>query len=79
MGVHLLSMASDAMTDKAVDALKKEYPELAALTFKAVKTEIPDLGTTYRLLAGPLAAAEAELLCKSLQAKGQSCAAAYFP
>lgn len=79
MGVHLLSMASDAMTDKAVDALKKEYPELAALTFKAVKTEIPDLGTTYRLLAGPLAAAEAEQLCKSLQAKGQSCAAANFP
>ncbi|OAN52400.1 hypothetical protein A6A04_00310 [Paramagnetospirillum marisnigri] len=79
MGVHLLSMASDNLTDKAVDALKKEFPEqLGALTFKAVKTEIPDLGTTYRLLAGPLSAADSEQLCKALRAKGQSCAVAAF-
>ncbi|CAA7627352.1 SPOR domain-containing protein [Magnetospirillum sp. SS-4] len=74
VGVHLLSMASDSLTDKAVDALKKEFPELAALAFKAVKTTIPELGTTYRLLAGPMSAAEAEQMCKALRAKGQSCA-----
>lgn len=78
LGLHLLSMASDSLTDKAVDALKKEYPELGALTFKAVKTEIPDLGTTYRLLAGPLPQAEAEQMCKALRAKGQSCAVAGY-
>ncbi|RAU23280.1 SPOR domain-containing protein [Paramagnetospirillum kuznetsovii] len=78
MGLHLLSMASDSMTDKAVDALKKEYPELAALTFKAVKTDIPDLGTTYRLLAGPMAQAEADQMCKALRTKGQSCAVAAY-
>lgn len=78
MGVHLLSMASDSLTGKAVDALKKEYPELAALEFKAVKTEIPDLGTTYRLLAGPLLQAEAEKLCVALRAKAQSCVVAGY-
>ena len=78
VGVHLLSMASDSMTAKAVDALKKEYPELAALEFKAVKTEIPDLGTTYRLLAGPLPRDEAEKLCIALRAKAQSCAVAGY-
>jgi hypothetical protein len=74
VGIHLLSMASDTLTDKAVEALKKEFPELAAMSFKAVKTTIPELGTTYRLLAGPLPPAEAEQMCKALRAKGQSCA-----
>ena len=78
VGVHLLSMASDAMTAKAVDALKKEYPELAPLEFKAVKTEIPDLGTTYRLLAGPMPKDEAEKLCVALRAKAQSCVVAGY-
>ncbi|CAA7624882.1 conserved exported hypothetical protein [Candidatus Terasakiella magnetica] len=78
MGLHLLSMASANLTDKAVEALKKEYPELGGLEFKAVKTVIPDLGTTYRLLAGPVPAGEVEALCKSLRSKGQSCAASSF-
>lgn len=78
LGLHLLSMASPTTTDKAVEALKKEYPELAALEFKAVKTDIPDLGTTYRLMAGPLSGADAETLCRALRGKGQSCAIANF-
>ncbi len=78
LGLHLLSMASPTMTDKAVEALKKEYPELAPLEFKAVKTDIPDLGTTYRLMAGPLSGADAETLCRALRGKGQSCAIANF-
>ncbi|BAE52527.1 hypothetical protein amb3723 [Paramagnetospirillum magneticum AMB-1] len=78
LGLHLLSMASPNMTDKAVDALKKEYPELSALEFKAVKTDIPDLGTTYRLIAGPMSGADADTLCRALRGKGQSCAIANF-
>jgi hypothetical protein len=78
LGLHLLSMASPSMTDKAVDALKKEYPELAPLEFKAVKTDIPDLGTTYRLMAGPMSGSDAETLCRALRAKGQSCAISNF-
>lgn len=78
VGVHLLSMASPTTTDKAVEALKKENPELASLSFKALKTVIPDLGTTYRLLAGPLAPAEAETLCRTLRTRGQSCAVSGF-
>lgn len=78
LGLHLLSMASPTTTDKAVEALKKEYPELAPLEFKAVKTDIPDLGTTYRLMAGPLSGADAESLCRALRGKGQSCAIANY-
>jgi len=78
VGVHLLSMASPSTTDKAVEALKKENPELASLSFKAVKTVIPDLGTTYRLLAGPLAPAEAGTLCRTLRTRGQSCVVSGF-
>jgi len=78
VGVHLLSMASDALTDKAVAALQKEFPELAPFQFKAVKTEIPELGTTYRLIAGPMPPAEAEKLCVALREKGQSCVVAGF-
>ena len=78
VGVHLLSMASPSTTDMAVAALKRDNPELAALTFKAVKTVIPDLGTTYRLLAGPIAPAEAESLCRTLRTRGQSCAVSDF-
>jgi len=78
VGVHLLSMASPSTTDKAVEAMKKENPELASLSFKAVKTVIPDLGTTYRLLAGPLAPAEAETLCRTLRTRGQSCVVSGF-
>ncbi|CUW38671.1 conserved exported protein of unknown function [Magnetospirillum sp. XM-1] len=78
LGLHLLSMASPTTTDKAVEALKKEFPELAPLEFKAVKTDIPDLGTTYRLMAGPLSGADAETLCRALRGKGQSCAIANY-
>ncbi|MFD2233953.1 SPOR domain-containing protein, partial [Phaeospirillum tilakii] len=78
VGVHLLSMASPSTTDMAVAALKRDNPELAALTFKAVKTVIPDLGTTYRLLAGPIAPAEAESLCRTLRTRGQSCVVSDF-
>ncbi|KIL97120.1 Tfp pilus assembly protein PilF [Paramagnetospirillum magnetotacticum MS-1] len=78
LGLHLLSMASPTTTDKAVEALKKEFPELAAMEFKAVKTDIPDLGTTYRLMAGPLSGTDAEALCRALRGKGQSCAITNF-
>jgi hypothetical protein len=78
MAVHLLSMASPTMVDKATETLKRDYPELGSLEFKAVKTEIPDLGTTYRLLAGPLSAADAQKMCQTLRAKSQSCAVTRF-
>jgi len=78
VGVHLLSMASPSTTDMAVAALKRDNSELAALTFKTVKTVIPDLGTTYRLLAGPVTPAEAETLCRTLRTRGQSCVVSDF-
>jgi hypothetical protein len=77
-GVHLLSMASAALEDRAWEGLKQQHSELAALEHKVIKTVIPDLGTTYRLLAGPLPPADAELLCRTLRTKGQSCSVAKY-
>jgi hypothetical protein len=38
-----------------------------------------DLGTTYRLIAGPLDPAAAEALCKTLLPQGQACTPTPFP
>lgn len=78
-GVHLLSMASPTMADKAWDALKKEHPELAQLSHKALKANLGELGTTWRLVAGPLGPREAEMLCATLRTRGQACMSTVFP
>ena len=78
-GVQLLSMASATHGEKAWAALQKEFPELAQLTYKAVKADLGDLGVTYRLIAGPLDADSAERLCTELRAKSQSCSPTPFP
>jgi hypothetical protein len=78
-GLFLLSMASDKYKDKAWTTLKSQYPELAPLTPKVVKIVLKDLGTTYRLIAGPLRPDEAERLCQGLTHKGQTCTPTPFP
>lgn len=80
VGVHLLSMGSASHGDKAWEALKKEFPDLAPLSFKVSRADLGELGATYRLIAGPLAsAAAADKLCAALAAKGQSCQTTPFP
>lgn len=79
IGVHLLSMGSAGHGDKAWEALKKEFPELAPLSFKVSRADLGDLGATYRLVAGPLDNASADKLCGDLRAKGQSCQTTPFP
>ena len=78
-GIHLLSMAAGNHGEQAWTTLVKEYPELAALGYKVVKADLGDLGTTYRLIAGPLDAMAAERLCGALRGKGQSCMPTPFP
>ena len=78
-GIHLLSMAAGNRGEQAWTTLVKEYPELAPLKYKVVKADLGDLGVTYRLIAGPLDAAEAERLCGALRGKGQSCMPTPFP
>lgn len=80
VGVHLLSMGSAGHGDKAWEALKKEFPELAPLSFKVSRADLGELGATYRLVAGPLdSAAAADKLCAALVAKGQTCQPTPFP
>lgn len=78
-GVHLLSMGSAAHGATAWDALKKEHPELAELGYKVLRTDLGDLGVTYRLVAGPMDAALAEQLCTTLKPRGQTCTPTPFP
>lgn len=78
-GLHLLSMGSASQGDKAWAALTKEHAELAALGFKVVRTDLGDMGVTYRLIAGPTNAAEAERICAALKPRGQSCQPTPFP
>jgi hypothetical protein len=78
-GVQLLAMAARAYGPRAWTTLKGLYPALAPLSYKVVKANLGDLGTTYRLIAGPLSAKQAEDLCKSLRAKSQSCTPTPFP
>jgi hypothetical protein len=78
-GLHLLSMGTAAHAEKAFEALKKEFPELAPLSYKVSKADLGDLGATYRLIAGPTDSATAEKLCADIRAKGQTCQATPFP
>lgn len=78
-GLHLLSMGTAIHAEKAYEALKKEFPDLAPLSFTVSKAELGDLGSTYRLIAGPTDSATAEKICADIRAKGQSCQATPFP
>ncbi|CAA7618285.1 SPOR domain-containing protein [Magnetospirillum sp. UT-4] len=79
VGVHLLSMGSATHGDKAWEALKTEFPDLATLSFKVAKADLGELGATYRLIAGPLDQAAADKLCAALKGKGQTCTPTPFP
>lgn len=78
-GLFLLSMGTATHGEKAFDALKKEFPELADLGFKVSKADLGDLGSTYRLIAGPVDGARANTLCAALKTKGQTCQPTPFP
>jgi hypothetical protein len=73
VNIHLLSMAAPKFGDMAWQTLSTEYPALAPLEHRVVETKYKDLGTTYRLLAGPLPTKDAIDICKPIREKGQSC------
>lgn len=78
-GIHLLSMGTAAYGDKAWDALKKDNPELAELGHVVSRIDLGELGTTYRLIAGPVQPLQADTLCAVLKTRGQACAPTPFP
>lgn len=78
-GMHLLSMGTAAHGDKAWEALVKEHGELSGLGHTVARTDLGDLGVTYRLIAGPVESARAESLCATLKARGQACTPTPFP
>ncbi|NFV81980.1 SPOR domain-containing protein [Magnetospirillum aberrantis] len=78
-GIHLLSMGSAGHGDKAWEALVKEHPELTGLGHTVSRADLGELGVTYRLIAGPMEPAKAEVLCAALKTRGQSCTPTPFP
>ncbi len=78
-GVLLLSMGDPTYGEKAWTGLKATYPELTPFSYKVSKLDLGDVGTTYRLFAGPMDAEAAKTLCKNLLIKGQSCTATTYP
>lgn len=78
-GLHLLSMGTATHGDKAWEALQKDNPELAGLGHVVVRTDLGDLGVTYRLIAGPVDAAQAPSLCAAIAVRGQDCTPTPFP
>jgi len=78
-GMHLLSMGNPEFGDRAWEALQKEQPELAGLGHTVARADLGELGVTYRLVAGPLEPAQAQSLCATLKARGQTCTPTPFP
>jgi hypothetical protein len=78
-GLHLLSMGTPVHAEKAFESLKKEFPELGPLGFTVSKADLGELGSTYRLIAGPTDSATAEKICAAIAAKGQLCKPTPFP
>jgi hypothetical protein len=79
-GAHLLSMASVTHGEVAWQSLTTQFKaELQGLSYKVSRTDLGDLGITYRLIAGPMEPAAAEKLCGALRQKGQACMPTPFP
>lgn len=78
-GIELMSIPDPKQGDKAWTTLKTQYPELAPLPNKLVRTDLGDVGVTWRIVAGPLPPADAVKMCETLKAKGQQCIPTPFP
>lgn len=78
-GMHLLSMGNPAFGDRAWEALVKEHSELTGMGHTVSRIDLGDLGVTYRLIAGPVDPAQAQSLCATLKARGQTCSPTPFP
>lgn len=79
-GAHLLSMASASHGEVAWQSLNTQFKaELQGLSYKVNRTDLGELGITYRLIVGPMEPAAAEKLCGTLRQKGQACMPTPFP
>ena len=74
--VHLASYRREDMAQRGWQELQASHPVLAGLDARLELAHIPDQGDFLRLKAGPFdTAAEAQSVCRQLQAGGQYCRA----
>ena len=78
-GLYLMQVPDPSQADKAWTMLKTQSPELAALGVVLVRTDLGDVGVTWRLVAGPVTAEEAHKLCEGIRPKNQDCTPVAYP
>jgi hypothetical protein len=79
-GVHLASYVSEDNALAAIDGFKTESPELFAdVNFRIVPVQVPDRGTFYRVIAGPLDRARALALGQTLRGRQVSAEVVEIP
>ena len=78
-GMQIMILPDASQGDKAWTTMKSLYPELVPLQVALVRADLGELGTIYRIIAGPLPAEDARKTCVALKAKGQNCLPTPFP
>ena len=78
-GLYLMQIPDPSQADKAWNMLKTQSPELATMGMVLVRTDLGDVGVTWRLVAGPVTADEARKLCEGIRPKKQDCTPIPFP
>ncbi len=78
-GLYLMQVPDPSQADKAWTMLKTQSPELAKLGMVLVRTDLGDVGVTWRLVAGPVTVEEARSLCEGVRTKNQDCTPIPFP
>lgn len=78
-GLYLMQIPDPSQAEKAWNMLKTQSPELATMGMVLVKTDLGDVGVTWRVVAGPVTADEARKLCEGIRPKNQDCTPIPYP
>jgi len=78
-GLYLMRVPDPSQADKAWTMLKTQSPELAKLGVVLDRTDLGDVGVTWRVVAGPVSVQEARSLCEAVRQKNQDCTPVPYP
>ena len=78
-GLYLMQVPDPSQADKAWTMLKTQHAELVPLGVVLVKTDLGDVGVTWRLVAGPVPAEDARKLCDGIRPKNYDCTPIPYP
>jgi hypothetical protein len=78
-GLYLMQIPDPSQAEKAWNMLKTQSPELAKLGVVLVRTDLGDVGLTWRVVAGPVTVEEARSICEGVRTKNQDCTPIPYP